>query len=273
MTGFGAVLWAELRKLLSRPIARVALIAMVALGVLGPGLLWLLAHSGIEWNGADLSTTLDACGANGLRWGLVLRNFLFAQIVLSVLASVSFAGELQSHTLREDLVRPVPRWVVLGAKWLALCAWSLVSLAAQAAVGAGVGLVALGVTGQTEWGQVGLAFGATWLAEASVALVALAVAATVRTVAGAFVILVTFLLFERFATWAAWALRGLMSMGEGGAPAIFELIPFTPSSAWSGWSELALGTDPSWQPWVALLAWTMIAGGIALGAFVRADVP
>mgnify|MGYP005620230051 CR=1 FL=1 len=42
--------------------------------------------------------------------------------------ALSVAGEYRSRTVREDLIRPVPRWVVPVSKWLAAITWVFASL-------------------------------------------------------------------------------------------------------------------------------------------------
>lgn len=275
MTVLGSIVLAEIRKLLSRPVARFGLLLLALLGAVGPIALWALSGSGVTVNGGDLGASLDVSAPNGLRWSLVLRNFFTGQILLSVLATMSYAGELQAHTLREDLVRPVPRAVVLFSKWTALGCWSMVSLLIQAGIGSGIGLLIHPSTGGVAWSHLALGFVGTWAAELSFAAVALAVAVVLRSVAGTLAGLFLFLVFERFATWGLIAARSLItSMSETGQPpALFEIVPFTPTSAWSGWTELTSGTDPSWQPWVALVFWTVLAAVVAERVFSRTDVP
>lgn len=275
MTVVSAVVLAEVRKLLSRPVARVGLVGMALLGALGPLALWMLSGSGVTVNGGDLGANLDVSAPNGLRWALFLRNFFSGQILLAVLAAVSFAGELQAHTLREDLVRPVPRAVVLFGKWTALGTWSLLALIVQVVTAAGVGLLLHPASGDVTWADLALGCVGTWAAELSFAAVALATAVVFRSVAGTLAGLFLFLVFERCATWALIAARGLFSsMSETGEPpAWFGIVPFTPTSAWSGWAELTTGADPSWQPWVALIVWTVLAGVVAERVFARTDVP
>jgi ABC-type transport system involved in multi-copper enzyme maturation permease subunit len=267
-----AIVWAELRKLLSRPVARVALLVLVAVALLGPLALRFAAESAVSVNGQDMGATLDRSVANGLRWGLVVRGFFAAQFLIAMLGSVSLAGELQARTLRDDLVRSVARWQVLLAKWLALCGWSAASLLAHGVVASVVGLLALPATGETQLQHVALGAGGMWLAECSFAAVTLAVASLTRSVPGTLVALVLFLVFERFGTWAAWGLRSLMSLGGNEPPAAFAVLQFAPSAAWSGWSELLGGATPTWQPWVALLGWTALAALVAWRRFERMDV-
>jgi ABC-type transport system involved in multi-copper enzyme maturation permease subunit len=275
MNLLGAVVLAEVRKLLSRPVARVGLVGMALLGAFGPVALWMLAGAGVTVNGGDLGASLDVSAPNGLRWALFLRNFFTGQVLLAVLAAMSFAGELQAHTLREDLVRPVPRAVVLFGKWVALGTWSFLAILLQAALASIVGLVLHPASGGVEWSALAFAFVGTWAAELSFAAVALATAVLFRSVAGTLAGLFLFLVFERCFTWGLIAARGLFtSMSETGEPPAWAaIVPFTPTSAWSGWTELASGTDPSWQPWVALVMWTALAGVLAERVFARTDVP
>lgn len=271
MTSFGLVLWAEVRKLLSRPVARMALVLSCAIALFGPAALWWLSSSSATINDQSAASVFDVCAANGLRWAMVVRAFLPAQVLIAVLASVSLAGERQANTLRDDLVRPVARWQVLAAKWLALCTWSAISLVAQIVLGGALGALLLGLEGEARWSSILLAHAMMWCAEASVAAVGLAAAAMLRSVAGSVLGLVLFLLFERAASWIGAGLASFWS-AFGEKPAVLDLLPLMPTSAWSGWWEIANGQTPEVAPEVALVGWTLIAAGIALARFSRADL-
>lgn len=266
-THAGYVLWAETRKLLSRPLARFGLLFSAVLGAFGPLAVLLMANTPLELQGEAVK--YDMCAANGLEWGLTVRHWSgSAQLLIAVLGALSYAGELQSHTLREDLVRPVERWVVLLAKWLSLSAWSLLALLAQGAVGGLLGLVLLGASGEQTMAHVGAAFAVSWPVELSFAAFALCSAVLVRSVSGALVVILLFVVFERAFSLISWAASGFFS--DAGS---ISYVPFLPSTAWSVWTEMLAGATPSWQPWLALVLWTLLASSIALVGFSRTDVP
>lgn len=264
ITGVG---WAEIRKLLSRPVARFGLVFSVLLGAFGPFV--VLSLSNIPMRVGSEPVQVDYCVANGLDWALAVRHWSWsAQLLIVVLAAVSYAGELQSHTLREDLVRPVDRWLVLLAKWGSLSAWSMLSLLLQFATGGLVGLVLLGAQGKQTMAHVISAYAVSLPVELSFAAVALAAAVVLRTVPGTVVAMVLFVVFERGFTWMSMAARSFFF--ESGN---LSYVYFTPTSAWSVWSEMISGAPPSWQPWLALLVWTVLAISVALVSFARTDVP
>jgi ABC-type transport system involved in multi-copper enzyme maturation permease subunit len=270
-----ALVWiAETRKLLSRTAAKVGLLAAVAIGVLGPVSLELLSGGGITVNGGELE--LDVSAANAVRWALVLRGFFVAQGFLALLAAVSLAGEMQAHTLREDLVRPVARQVVLLAKWGALVVWSAVWLLVQGSVATGVGLLLHAAEGGASWSDVALGYAAAWASDVSFAAVALACAAVLRSPTSALLALLLGVLLERFVAWVLWAVAGV-ALGSaelpGWATAILHAAPYLPSAAWSVWSDVASGAASPAASWVGLAGWTVIAVVVAERSFAASDIP
>jgi ABC-type transport system involved in multi-copper enzyme maturation permease subunit len=277
-TTLGGILWAELRKLLSRPIARAGLVLMAVVGATGPVGLWVLLHSGVQVNGGELASNFDVCAPNTIGWSLHVRNFFVAHVLLTVFAALSFAGEYQSHALREDLVRPVPRSVVLLAKWFALAGWSLTAMAVQLAVAAGLAVLLQPLHGEATWSQVLLAYLEAWVAEVGFAAFALAASVVVRSVAGTLLTVFLFLVFEQGAGWVL----GLLGQFVSAVPAetnlgplreIVKVTPFLPSSAWAVWTEALAGAAPTWQAWTGLLVYTAVALVVADRLFARVDVP
>jgi ABC-type transport system involved in multi-copper enzyme maturation permease subunit len=261
------VLWAEVRKLLSRPVARFGLLLSVLIGVFGPLAILFVSNVPMQVQGEAVS--FDKSLPNGPEWALVVRHWSWStQLLLTVLAAVSFAGELQSHTLREDLVRPVDRWLVLVAKWASLGAWSLLSLVLQLAGATLLGLVTLSLSGEQTLSHMLAAYAASWPVELSFAAVALASAVLVRSVPGSIVAMVLLMFFERAFTLMSTGARGFFFDNSA-----FAYVPFTPTSAWSVWSEPMAGAPLSWQPWLALLVWTALATVLSQVVFARTDVP
>ncbi|MEQ1566272.1 MAG: ABC transporter permease [Myxococcota bacterium] len=279
---FGAITWAELRKLLSRPIAKVGLVVLAAIGLLGPLGLSMLANAGVTVNGGDLGANLDVTAANAVRWSLYVRNLFAIHILLTVLAALSVAGEFQSHSLREDLVRPVPRSLVLLAKWIALAGWAFAGLVAQLVVAVALGAVlhpwSSDDPSHAQWGAVLLGCAVSWLSEVGYAAVVLAAAVVFRSVAATLGSVFLLLVFERVADWTLTLVGTVVSAlptetNLGPFRYVVDAAPFLPSSAWAVWSELATGAGPSWQPWVALAVYTALAVVVADRWFARVDVP
>lgn len=282
MSLLGTLWWAETLKLVSRGSARATLVALVVVGALGPAWLWFLTHAGVQVNGGDLGQAIDVCAANGVRWSMVVRGFYVGQALWVLLAAQSMAGEIQAHTLRDELIRPVPRQLVLLAKWMALSSWCLVSMVTAVAVGSVVAVVLLPGGGHATWGQVMSGAAGAWVAEVGFLAFALAVSVLTRSVGGGIVATLLFLMAERMTSMGLWMLRTVV---EGLPPDVAPTLPgwlttlmnaspVLPSNAWSAWRELLDGATPlTWQAWVALVGWTVLSAVVAERVFARTDVP
>lgn len=278
----GSLWLAESIKLGTRTSARATLVVLVLVGLFGPMWLWFLTHAGVEVNGGDLGQAIDVCAPNGVRWSLIVRGFYVAQALWLLLASQSVAGELQAHTLREELLRPVPRHFVLVAKWAALSGWCLLSSVVALGIGALAAVLLLPGEGVATWTQVVQgAFGA-WIAEVAFLGFAIAVSVATRSVAGGVVATLLFLMVDRMTATALWMLRSFLEgMPPDLAPTVpgwltvvMRASPMLPSNAWSAWRELLDGATPlTWQAWVALAVWTVLSAVVAERVFARTDVP
>lgn len=272
-----ALVRVEALKLQSRRAARFGWLVLLLIGLAAP--LMVIAGGTVSVNNAAPGAGLDQSAANGVRWALIARNFYVTQAFLLLLGATSLAGELQAHTLRETLARPVPRWAVLLAKWGALSIWSAVGLAAQWVAALGAGLLLLQTEGSTVWADVLSGYVASWVVDTGFAAVVLMVAVLARSVPGSIAGLFLFLVLERVATWGLWAADAVTGYSTGGADVptwaavLLELAPWLPSSAWGVWRDVVDGTAPLWQPWAALLLITMVAIGVAERALARIDVP
>jgi ABC-type transport system involved in multi-copper enzyme maturation permease subunit len=278
MSGFVLLLRAESVKLLSRRSARLGLVVAGALGLLGPLLLTGLSGSGIVFNGADLSQTLAASPPMAARWSLWVRDFWLMQAFVLLLASQSFAGELQARTLREDLVRPVGRSAVLAAKLGAVGLWIVMSLALQYLLSVGLGTVLFGTDG--PWRDVTLGYVGSGLADLLFAAVVFAVAAVVRSVVGTAVGLLLFIVFSKLAGWALFLAEGAanalppdMNQLPAAAYWLFSAQPMLPSAAWGIGHELALGADVLLVTWAAWAAYLIGGWAVADRAFAWRDIP
>jgi hypothetical protein len=271
---FGLVWIAETRKLFSRPSARAALVVAALLGAAGPFFMRFFAGAGITVNGGDLA--LDVSAPNAVRWALVMRGFFVAQGFLALLAVASLAGELQAHTLREDLARDVSRRTVLLAKWGALATFAVAWLTVQWVVASLLGLALHPATGGAEWGDVALGYVAAFAADVSFAGMALAFAAVLRSPTAALLALVLGVVLEWFLGQVLWLARELALANPemlGSLTTIVSLAPYFPSAAWSVWSDVANGAPGLAASWAALAGWTIVAGVVAERRFAATDVP
>ena len=270
----GSLVFAEFWKLQSRSFARAAWVALTALGVGVVLFMNLMGDATLEVNGAQ--SVLDLSVQSGVRRALFVRTFFFSQAAILVLGASALAGEYQARTLREDLLRPVPRWAVLLAKWVALAGWSAISLVLQLVVVAIVALIALGGPTELTWQNVLLAHIAAWVAEVSVAAVALMVAAITRsvqlTIAGTFLFLVIERVVGGVMSGAATFLQDV-DQTPAFARTLLELTPYLPSHAWAVWQQVAAGQPPVVESWVSLVLITVVSAVVAERVFHATDVP
>jgi ABC-type transport system involved in multi-copper enzyme maturation permease subunit len=271
-----ALLFAETFKLHSRTSARVGLVGTVLLALIGPVALTMRASMQVEGN---LFLNPEYSAANAVRWSLYVREFYVVHALLILLAVQSYAGELQARTLREDLVRPVRREQVLLAKWGALGIWSFLSVLLQLSIAAAAALLLQPATGDIAWKDVLLAHGAAWVAEVGFAAAALAVGVASRSVGGGIIGMFLFVVLERIVGMGVWTVRYLVTSvpTETDVATPFRVIastgPWFPSSGWSVWQDLVNGAPVTWQAWVALGLWTLLAMVVAERVFARTDVP
>ncbi|HHO50417.1 MAG TPA: hypothetical protein ENK18_05970 [Deltaproteobacteria bacterium] len=275
----GQLVLAEILKLQSRTSARAGWLALALLGALPPAFLAMMGDATVTAGGGPVQFDLSA--ANGVRWALVVRNFYIAQTFLLLLGAQSLAGEYQARTLREDLLRPVPRWAVLGAKWGALSAWSGVAVALQWVVAVVVSVLLLGSEGDATWKAVFLGHLAAWLCDTSFAAVVLLASAATRTATGTIAAVFLFVALDKFLGWILWIGKGIrdslpLDVSEQ-VPAVVDWLlvasPYLPSRAWGIWSEVSLSEPPVLQSWLSLVGITLLAALATERIFARTDVP
>lgn len=259
------MIMAELRKVLSRPsgwagpILSVVLPSIVVLGCL------IVAdkQEAMQAENPLVAAMINIEPFTAVAWSLKARNFFIMPMVLLLVTAQLFAGERANKTLRSLLVRPVPRWSVMAAKFSAVTLYAgacLVITYAMAIVPA-----VLLFEGETELGPVSLGYLACWLSDAAF----IAIAALVCT----------------FTTSVAWAVVGtvIVMMGELAARGALEaieffgvdwagtVIAFMPGNALEAWG----GFDEEWSipGFSVLVGMLVVLGGAALARFQRTDVP
>lgn len=268
-----ARLWiAEVMKLLSRPLARVGWVVLGGLGLAVVLVVNVVGGAALEVNGQP--TSLAASPADGVLFALVVRNFYVSQVLVLVLAATSMAGEYQLRTLREDLLRPVPRWVVLMAKWAALVTWSSAALVIQWVVTVVAAFLFLSAESDTLWSDVFGGYVIAVASDASFAAAALMVAVLTRSLTSTIAATFLFLVFEGglwAVLWIGQSLRGteIPSWLE----AILDALPFLPSSAWSLATQVGTGNVPPTASIVSLVLITVVSLVVAERVFDRVDVP
>ena len=141
---------AETERLFRRMTAIVGLVLSVLFGLAGPGLMltlnlaaWYSYQSLAEGQNPDDLIPFEIIGSwdYSLSISYYLRNFMFLPILIFLLGGLSMASEFVGRTVREDVLRPVPRWSLVLSKWLALLTWIIVASLALACLSAGLGLL------------------------------------------------------------------------------------------------------------------------------------
>jgi ABC-type transport system involved in multi-copper enzyme maturation permease subunit len=271
MSPFPLVLLAETVKLCARRSARFGWAMSLGLGLGLPLVLFGLVQAGIVVFGAEAEVYFQPDPARPLIWALHLRNVLLIRVFLLLLGAQSMAGELADRTLREGLLRPVPRYQVLFAKWLALLAWDAVSLVLTFVVGGVLGLAFFGLDG--IWTSAFLAYLLNFGTDAALLALTLLVAVLTRsalaTLAGLLVVLLVDLV-------TGWALAMLSTGGIVSTPWVVELASQYPAllnGALGTWGAVLPGGAFDGRS-LATLA-VVLVGSLGLGvvALGRADVP
>ncbi|TNE90044.1 MAG: hypothetical protein EP330_09455 [Deltaproteobacteria bacterium] len=274
---FLAILGAELRKLFRHPAGRLGLVLAVLIGIAGPlGILWVGSSDAIV-NGQPISETLDYSAPQGIIWSLRMRDFSHVmRLFVVALAASSLAGELGARTMREALLRPVPRWIVPVAKFGALAAYvfanGLLTWLASSAAGA----VLLGVSG--HWSDAAWGMTYSLVGDLAVVAVTLLVAVLTRSVAGSIVIVVVLAVMNWFTRAAMWMVETVLLQAEQTtyAEALGMVRPWTPTYAIDGWINyivpyLGLGTD-WYKPLITALLCTAVCVALTSLRLSRIDV-
>lgn len=267
---------AETSKLFSRASAKVGLVFAALLAIVGPVAMWVAVGAQISMNQSDVSGGIEQSGAMGLMWTLWVRNNTWIlRAFLLVLVALSFAGEYQARTIREDLVRPVPRWTVPISKWLAVGVWSVASLGVTFVFGGLLSVIVFGFDG--DWGQLLLGYGASVLADLGYTSLALFIAVASRSVAGTVAGVFAYIILDwvvGIALRLVSAISGIFPMELGTVlERAITLQPFLPSSAFSVWEGFYESTDWEWRSFASLGVITLVSLLLSERIFHRLDVP
>ncbi len=256
---------AECSKTLQRGSGVAAICVAGLVAALTLLVLWLPGHLGGDAviNGQSAADLFQPSGVMALSWSLKARNFFLLPLLLLWAVGASFTGEIRDHTLRAQLVRPVPRWSVLLAKLCALSVLSALTLAATAALSGAVGAALFGAEG--EWGVVLLGYAASWLSDIGLLAMGILVALLVRSVAGVVVGVILFLVVD---LGARLVLQGAEAfLGYTAAGTIRKFMPGEALAAWEGY-----GDAWNWVSFAGLGVLIALALGLALLRFRRLDV-
>ena len=274
---------AEIVKLLSRLSAKLGLLASLCVGLALPLFALLLINSGIQVNGNE-STQYFAVAANDtVVSALSVRCFpVGIRAFLVILGAQMVAGEFSAKTLREDLLRPVPRWSVLAAKFAALMAWNALSLLVTFGGAALIGLLAFETDG--PWLATLLAYFGAWLCDAGIIAAVFAVGVLTRSTVATIASLIVFFVIDKMLGWAMLT-ASLFAQGIGVSPQIAQLLnqwSALPSAAFGSWAWVLPVTPNSFAEMIqpdyvvsssaAVLIWA--AATLFAGLWIhRIDVP
>lgn len=269
---FGRIVVAELRKVFTRGTGLSALGVAVAVGVFTSLMLNKADHAdNVNIMGQTLGDMVQTSAVSNAGWALWARNFFLEPILLVLATATAIASEHGDRTMREVLVRPVPRWSVLASRVLALGGLSVATLLLTLASSLGLGIPLFGFP-EGAPGTTGPALGAMLggyavcvLSDLALIVWTVAVALVVRS-AGLVLVGMTIALLVDFV--AFWVLYGLGSAGVETAAALHPWTLFSTLHAWQGWEN-----GYELRPFVMLAVYTAAAGGFALVRFQRLDTP
>lgn len=271
------LLWmitAEIRKVFSRGSGMAVLVASVVVPFGCVVAMWeAMNNAGPQINGQPLSALVDTNVIELGSWVLNVRNFFLAVPIFLIFAgSSAFGGEIADRTLREALVRPVSRIVLLAVRFAALAVLSAVSLVLSFLATTAPGLAIFGLPEPplipgTSPGLLDLALGflASFAGDLGLLALVMLVSLVIRSIGGALIAVVVVLTLD------FGARQVLKLLGVVGVESAARLIPWTLGNAldvWQGWAdefELA-----------RFLALAVVVSGswlLAVARFRRMDVP
>jgi len=256
---------AEIRAVFGRISAKVA----IGFGIMIP----VVAALALAWfeqktvdsrfNGVPISQLADLSVRGLLGYGLMVRNMVVLPLLLVLATAASVAGERRDNTLREVVVRPVPRWSIVFAKAVALLCLSGCTLLLTMGLSLGLGWALFDTTEAID--RVLLGYLVCLGTDLGLICLSMLASSFVRSVGGVVVLIVLLMLGDL-------AARGVLTLaGNLGAEGVLSLIPYFPGSAldaWEGWKD-----GFSMEQMVGLAC--LVLGGFGLTSlrFTRMDVP
>ena len=275
VSNLGRMIRAELSVVFRRTSSLGALLSSVVIGLLAVLLMsWAQQNmSGLEINEAPVGEMVQYSGANCAGWALKGRNFFVLPLLLLLATGSSIAGELQDRSLREVLVRAVPRWQVLLAKLVALQVLSACSLVLTLLPAWLLGMAMFGAEGANS--AVLLGYCASLLTDLGIISFGALASLYVRSVGGVVVCVILLLMLDtglRIVLWLRDLLIGIGQQVAGTVPtSSVDIAMFFPGAAldfWKGWENGWL-----WPSFAGLMALIIICLAMTTRRFQRMDVP
>lgn len=272
---FFAMIRVELLKVFTRGSGLGALAVAVGLGLLVA--LAMKQVSGMQdqmsFNGQSVRGIVTFDMVQVGRWALWARNFFVLPLLLLLATAGTLAGEHADRTLRELVVRPVPRWSILLAKAVALSILSAITIVLTAVCSLALGYFVLGgptvdqaiATGGDSLSRLALGFAASWLSDLALIAIGLALSTFVRSVGGVVVSIVLLLMLDR-ALWLVLKAAGLLGLEV--AKTLVQWTLVNAMGCWEGWESNFLPMQ-----FAIVGAIIVAASTIATVRFSRVDVP
>ncbi|MCO4744271.1 MAG: ABC transporter permease [Proteobacteria bacterium] len=274
---FLAILKVETRKLFRHPSGRVGLVLAIVLGLAGPlAILWF-GSSSAELNGQPLSEKLTYDAPASILWSLTIRNVSHViRLLVLAMGALALAGELKARTLREALLRPVPRWSIPLSKWLALCVWIAVANALTWTVSALGGAILFDAGG--EWQNAAVAMALTTAGDFTMAALILLLAAVTRSVAASIVLAIVLSLMNWFSRAVLYVVEQIaIQAGQASLADMTALSrPWLPTYAMDGWTAYVfpmIGFGENWwQPWITAAIVSLVCIALTSARLQRLDI-
>jgi ABC-2 type transport system permease protein len=269
-----AMIWAELQVVFRRGSGLGAMAVSVLIGLLAVLLMhWSQTNVGAtEVNGAPIGEMISYSGADCAGWALSGRNFFVLPLLLLFATGSSIAGELQDRSMREVLVRPIPRWSVLLAKLVALVGLSATTLILALLPSLLLGVVRFGAAGPMV--DVLLGYAASLGTDLGIIAFGFVASTLVRSVGGVIVSVILLLMVDTVARLMLWLYKTVLGFAQQSLGTAAEAVPdyglYLPGAAldcWKGWS-----TGWAWEPFVGLALLIVISFSAALFRFQRMDI-
>lgn len=273
---FLAMVRVEMLKVYTRGSGIGALVVAVLVplfAVLGMNALMGMQDSA-QFNGQPLRGMLQfdvvAVGGKAL-WA---RNFFVLPLLLFLATGASVAGENADHTLRELMVRPVPRWSILLAKAISLWTLSAATLALTFVATVGLGWAVIGgpaidqsvAEGSESILRLSLGFAASFVSDMALIAIGMALSSFVRSVGGVVASLILLLLADRV-VWLLLKGLGLILQEEWPKTA----VKWTLVGAMGCWENWEGAFEPG--QFLAVGVITLVATAVSMLRFSRTDVP
>lgn len=263
---FVLLVYAESHKVFTRGSGIAALIIGLAVGVLAALGMWQVERmqGGLSLNGQSAANLMEFSPIAAAGLALQLRNFFVLPTLLLLAAGAAVAGEQADQTLRDLVVRPVARPVILLAKLGALSLLAVATLALTFVPAFGLGLAFWGGT-VDGLDKLLLGYAASFLSDLGLLLIGMLVSLFVRSVGGVVVTVVLVLMADR----ALWLLLKVLGMlGVEHVDTVQQLTLVNALGCWEGWKD-------GWEP-ARFVALAILTAASALACVVRVsrmDVP